>query len=231
MTRLISFALFLCLILPNAAVAYGSEDTFTLQGVVSDLSGAPVQDAEIYVYSSRNTRRPADFISPKSSKNGAYRLVLPRNSYWGVARVKKGERFGPLLPGDRHSGEPVQIVPETEKLLTLDFTVADMQELAQRRKKEGAELLEIFGTVTSNGSGVAGAYVYARTSRISATLPDYFSAWTDSAGKYTLKLPAGSYFLGADRIFPPIAENENLQEITLPAGNLPLVINVSLPLE
>jgi hypothetical protein len=231
MNRLAVIALLLCLAVSAATAAHGAADTFTLQGVVSTLSGQPVADAEIYLYSSRNTRRPADFISPKSGTNGAYRLVLPRASYWGVARIKRGERFGPLLPGDRHSGEPVKIDPDSDTTLTLDFTVADMQELAQRREKGREELLEVSGTVTANGAAVAGAYVYARTGRISATLPEYFSGWTDSSGKYRLKLPPGSYFFGSDRTFPPDGSSAALQEIELTAGKLPVAINLQLPVE
>jgi len=231
MNRLISAALFLCLAIMAATNGYGAEDTFTLQGVVSTLSGEPVQNAEIYVYSSRNTRSPADFISTKSANNGAYRLVLPRAAYWGVARIKKGERFGPLLPGDKHSGEPVKIDPDTEKTLTLDFTVADMQELAQRREKGREELMEISGTVTDNGKAVAGAYVYARVGRISATLPEYFSGWTDNSGRYRMKLPAGSYLLGCDKDFPPSGRVTNYQEVALTTGKLPVAINLQLPVE
>jgi len=221
-----------CLTLLSATIGFCSEDTFTLQGVVSTLSGEPVQSAEIYVYSSANTRRPADFISSKSGTDGVYRLILPRATYWGVARVKKGERFGPLQPGDKHSGEPVKIEPDAEKSVTLDFTVADMQELAQRREKGGEEqLIEISGTVTANGTGVAGAYVYARTGRINATLPEYFSGWTDSTGKYRLKLPAGSYFLACDKTFPPAGNSNNFHELALTDGKLPVAINLQLPLE
>lgn len=231
MTRLISAVLFSCLAITTATAGYGAEDTFTLQGIVSTLSGVPVQNAEIYVYSSRNTRRPADFISKKSGNNGAYRLILPRAAYWGVARVKKGERFGPLLPGDKHSGEPVKIDPDTETSLTLDFTVADMQELAQRREKGREELMELSGTVTDNGKGVAGAYVYARVGRISATLPEYFSGWTDAGGRYRIKLPAGSYLLGCDRDFPPSGKVADFQEVALKRGKLPVAINLQLPAE
>jgi len=231
MNRLIFATLFFCLAITAAASGYGAEDTFTLQGVVSTLSGEPVQNAEIYVYSSRNTRRPADFISPKSGNNGAYRLVLPRAAYWGVARIKKGERFGPLLPGDKHSGEPVKIDPDTEKTLTLDFTVADMQELAQRREKGREDLIELSGTVTANGKGVAGAYVFARVGRISATLPEFFSEWTDASGRYRMKLPAGSYFLGCDKDFPPSGKVTNFQEVALTTGKLPVAINLQLPVE
>jgi len=231
MNRLIVVTLFLCLAIMTAASSYGAEDTFTLQGIVSTLSGEPVQNAEIYVYSSRNTRRPADFISTKSTNNGAYRLVLPRAAYWGVARIKMGERFGPLLPGDKHSGEPVRIDPDTEKTLTLDFTVADMQELAQRREKGREDLMEISGTVTANGKGVAGAYVYARVGRISATLPEFFSEWTDANGRYRMKLPAGSYFLGCDKDFPPAGKVTHSQEVALTTGKLPVAINLQLPVE
>src|SRR6185369_4937558 len=80
-------------------LARGADDTFTLQGVISGISGEPVKDAELYIYGTSNTRRPADFISPKTGSNGAYRLVLPKRAYWGVARIKKGERYGPLMPG------------------------------------------------------------------------------------------------------------------------------------
>lgn len=231
MTRSIPFTLIFCLTLLSAAFGYGAEETFTLQGVVSTLAGEPVQDAEVYLYSSGNTRRPADFISSKSGRDGVYRLVLPKAAYWGVARIKKGERFGPLQPGDKHSGEPVKIEADAEKSVTLDFTVADMQELAQRREKGREELVEISGTVTSNGTGVAGAYVYARSGIISATLPDYFSGWTDSSGKYRLKLPAGSYFLGCDKSFPPAETSSNLHEIALTAGKLPVAIDLQLPLD
>jgi len=231
MIRSIFVALLFCLTLSGATCGYCADDTFTLQGIVSTLAGEPVQGAETYVYSSGNTRRPADFISSKSDMNGFYRLILPRATYWGVARVKKGERFGPLQPGDKHSGEPVKIESDTEKAITIDFTVADIQELAQRREKGREELMEISGTVSSSGKGVTGAYVYARIGRISATLPEYFSGWTDAGGKYRLKLPAGSYFLGCDREFPPSGKKAVLHEIALITGKLPVAINLQLPLE
>lgn len=225
-------AIIFCLTLLSASAVNGVEDTFTLTGVISTISGEPVENAEVYVYSSANTRRPADFISSKSGADGVYRLLLPRADYWGVARIKKGERFGPLQPGDKHSGEPVKIEADAEKSVTLDFTVADMQELAQRREKvRDEQLIEIVGTVTANGTAVAGAYVYARIGRISATLPEYFSAWTDVSGQYRLKLPVGSYLLGCDTTFPPAENSSKFHELALTAGKLPVAINLQLPLE
>jgi len=207
-------------------------DTFTLQGKITSLGGDPAADAEVYLYLSKNTRRPADFISPKTGVNGTYRLVLPRAEYWAVARVKTGERFGPLMPGDRHSGEPVRISPDGESELTQDFIVADMQELAQKREKSREELVELSGSLTdAEGRPVAGAYVYARTGMLTATLPEYFSAWTDESGKYRMKLPPGHYYLGSASTFPPPAAASGLREAELAVGKIPVAIDLQLPLE
>jgi hypothetical protein len=226
-----------CLALISACVtllcsAAFAAETFVLQGKISSLDGQGVADAEVYLYASKNTRRPADFISPKSDTRGSYRMVLPQGTYWAVARIKKGERFGPLMPGDRHSGEPVRIAPEGDRELTQDFTVADMQELAQKREKSREELVELSGTLTdSEGKGVAGAYVYARTGLVTATLPEYISAWTDESGRYRLKLPAGHYFLGSATIFPTPGGTAHIREIELPAGKLPVAIDLQIPVE
>jgi hypothetical protein len=222
--------LFMTMLLATS-MAVGADNTFTLQGVISGISGEPVKDAELYVYGTPNTRRPADFISPKTGVSGAYRIVLPKAIYWAVARIKKGERYGPLMPGDRHSGEPVRIDPESDPLLTLDFTVADMQELAQKREKGLDELIEISGTITRDGKAVAGAYLFARSGNIAATLPEYFSGWTDESGKYRMKLPPGVYHIGCDTEFPPPFNSTSVQKIEVTAGNLPVAINLQLPLK
>jgi hypothetical protein len=232
MKRIVILLLFLLMpmFLP-ASPARGADDTFTLQGVISGISGEPVKDAELYIYGTNNTRRPADFISPKTGSSGAYRLVLPKKVYWGVARIKKGERFGPLMPGDRHSGEPVRIDPETDSVLTLDFTVADMQELAKKREKGRDELIEISGTITRDGKAAANAYAFARTGKIAATLPEYFSGWTDDSGRFSIMLPPGQYRIGCETEFPPTGSGESVQEIDVTAGKLPVAISLQLPLK
>lgn len=217
------------ILFPTASLQ--AAENITLQGRVTSLSGEPVADAEIYVYSSKNTRRPADFISPKTGNSGAYRLTLPKASYWAVARVKKGERFGPLQPGDKHSGEPIMVEPDTEAIVSQNFSVADMQELAQNRAKGREELLEVSGLISRNDKPLAGYYLFAKTDWISATNPDYFSAWTDVSGRYSIKLPPGRYFLGAATVFPPTDKSTKLKEIELLPGNLPAAINLQLPLE
>lgn len=207
-----------------------AEETIVISGTIASLNGEPVAGAEVYLYAAANTRKPADFISPKSSPSGAYRMVVPRATYRAIARLKKGERYGPLMPGDRHSGEPVSIAPDDERELTLDFIVADMQELAQRRTKGREELADISGTITTPSGTLPGVYVYARKGRLPAGLPEYFSGWADAAGRYRLRLPPGTYFLGLATEFPP-PEKESLQEITLTTGKFPDAIDLQLPLQ
>ena len=223
--------LLLLFVLTGSALA-APDATFVLQGTIRDLDGAPVALAEVYLYTSYNTRRPADFISPKTDSSGRYRLVLPRRPYWGVARVKKGERFGPLLPGDRHSGEPLPVTVDTEAELNQDFTVADLRELGLRREKAREELQQISGRVLDReGRGVPGVYVFARTNRLTVQIPEYLSAWTDREGRYLLYLPPGIYFLGSAGEFPPRPETAQLLELAVTAGKLPVALDLQLPLE
>ncbi len=226
--------LFILMIIPlclSASPSTGADATFTLQGIISGISGEPVKDAELYLYGTPNTRRPADFISPKTGISGAYRLILPKAVYWGVARIKKGERYGPLMPGDRHSGEPVRIDPDSDAVLTLGFSVADMQELAQKREKERDDLLEISGIITRDGKPAADAYAYAKTGKIAATIPEYFSGSADESGRFSLKLPPGHYHIGCETEFPPVVTIERTQELDVTAGKLPVAINLQLPLK
>jgi hypothetical protein len=215
--------------LPLASAA--ASENMTLQGKVTTLSGEPAANAEIYIYTTKNTRRPADFISPKTGSSGIYRLILPKAPYWAVARVKKGERFGPLQPGDRHSGEPIKIEPDSESPISQDFSIADMQELAQSRLKGREELIEISGILSSSSKPLAGYYVFAKADRLSVTNPDYFSAWTDTSGRYNIKLPPGRYFLGAATLFPLQEKSVELREVELLPGKLPVAINLQLPVE
>jgi hypothetical protein len=208
-----------------------AENNLTISGKISSINGEPVAGAEVYLYSSGNTRKPADFISPRTTVTGHYRMTVPKAAYRAVARLKKGERYGPLMPGDRHSGEPVRIVPDEEQELTLDFTIADMQEMAQRREKDRELLAEISGTVTTDGKSIASVYVYARTKRTASTLPEYFSGWTAADGRYSLKLPQGQYFLGLATEFPPSETAAILKEVLISADKLPVAIDLQLPLQ
>lgn len=232
MNRTLASLLLLALLAPCASLAAEPVPEIIIKGVIASLAGEPAAGAEVYLYATTNTRRPADFISPKADRSGAYRLVVPRAAYWAVARIKKGERYGPLLPGDKHSGEPTPINPDDGSEIAVNFIVADMQELAQMQQKWREALVEITGTVTSAaGTALADAYVYARVGMVAATLPEYFSSWTGAAGHYRLKLPPGRYFLGTSRTFPPDSEQTPLREIEVAAAQLPVAINLQMSVE
>jgi len=205
---LISSIIFLFSILPVSnffpAVAMAEEKPI-LKGRVLDIEEQPVEGAEIFVYNSRDVRRPADFMSTKTDKSGRFSVVLPGGKYWTVARLRKGtEGYGPLMPGDKHSGEPVEIdlTPnsETEK----DFTVVDIREVTRLKKKIREDYLKIKGRILDkNGSPVKMGYAVANKNKVIAEMPDYFSAWTDDEGHYTLYLPSGKYYIGYAKVFPP----------------------------
>ena len=232
MNRYLSLLLLLAMLAPFSSGAAETGPDIVIKGKVSSLAGEPLADAEVYLYATTNSRRPADFISPKTDNSGSYRIVVPKAAYWAVARIKKGGRYGPLMPGDRHSGEPTAITPDDETEISVDFVVADMQELARKRQMWREELVEITGTVTGPaGAGLPDSYVYARTGQVQATLPEYFSAWTDGTGRYRLKLPPGHYFLGVGRTFPPEPGKLPLHEIEVSAAQLPVAIDLQIPVE
>ena len=203
-----------------------------LVGTVRDLTDAPVADAEVFIYSSTNVRRPADFISPKTDAHGAYRLQLPAGTYWAVARVRKGERFGPLALDYRHSGEPVQVFVGDAPEVRLDFTVADLREEAQRRNKSLSELIPVRGRIVdASGKGVAHAYVFAAKVAPTVAIPAFISPWSDESGNFTLQLPPGEFDLGATREFPPSAKPHQMRHLRVEKDKLPVAIDLTLLLE
>ncbi|MDP3113103.1 MAG: carboxypeptidase-like regulatory domain-containing protein [Thermodesulfovibrionales bacterium] len=181
------------------------EQTFTLEGRVINSGGKAVEEAEVFIYESSNTRRQAEYISAKTDKDGAYRIVLPAGKYWAVARLRKsGARYGPLMPGDKHSGDPAEIELST-KGHHMNFTVADIREAAGLgREKIGGDYVKIKGRII-DGSGmpVKSAYVIANKEKEFSFLPDYISSWVDENGYYTLYVPRGNYYLGYAFAFPP----------------------------
>jgi hypothetical protein len=202
MSRIMSawLQIFLAILLTIHA---SGEAAFTLNGIITDISGTSVGDAEVYLYRTTNTRRPADFISPKTSNDGRYRLVVPAGTYWAVARIKQGERYGPLQTGQRHSGEPVQIIAGEEPVTSVDFTVADLREMALKQLKGSVDAIIVSGIIRDQeGKPVANAYGYARREQLQASSPEFISAWTGTDGRFTLQLPSGDYFWGAAREFP-----------------------------
>jgi hypothetical protein len=200
--------LFVCLpatlCFPAATIA-GAD--FVLTGRILDGGGNPVERGEVFVYDTPATRRPADFISAPTDKRGEYRLVVPAGKFWVVARVRSGEKFGPLMPGGKHSGEAQAIEGGEGEEIALDFTVADVREMARRQRKAGEDHRRVDGRILGrDGSPLGGAYAFARREKQGKDLPDFVSPWSDGEGHYTLLLPPGSYCLGGAKAYPPEGE-------------------------
>jgi len=203
-------------------------ENVTLTGCVQDMDGKPVQGAEVSVYTGPNVRGTADFISPKTGSNGKYSIVLPQGQYWAVARVRQsGEQFGPLMGGDKHSGDAMEL-ELTQDVRQINFTVADLKEAAAlSEKKTSDNIIAIRGRILDGkGNPVKSAYVFANKTRVVPEIPDYLSSWVDEEGQYTLFLPRGKYFLGYAMSFPPGPHAVFYKEINLDrdAGNIDIVM-------
>jgi hypothetical protein len=198
-------------------VAASSGENATLTGLIRDVGGKPVEGAEVFIYSSAEVRRTADFISSPSDTEGRYTISLPAGTYWCVARWRKGgSRFGPLMPGDKHSGDPLEI-DVTRSASRADFTVADLKEAAGLIKKKTREdYVKITGRILDrDGKPAQGVYAIASTTGSISEIPDYLSPWTDEAGTYALYLPRGKYYLGFSDRFPPDSRAAFTREVLL----------------
>ncbi len=182
-----------------------AEEKSIFKGRVLDIEEKPVEGAEIFIYSSPDVRRPADFMSARTDKEGRFSVGLPTGKYWAVARLRKGtERYGPLMPGDKHSGEPVEIYLTPNSEIEKDFTVVDIREVTRLKKKIREDYIKIKGRILDkNGSPVKMVYAIANKNKVIAEMPDYLSAWTDDEGYYTLYIPRGKYYIGYATVFPP----------------------------
>lgn len=213
--------------------AAGAADAALLRGRVADIDGRPVAGAKLFVYDSANVRRPATFISPPSAADGTVAITVPPGTYWVVARFKQDESYGPLMPGDKHSGEPAVMDLTTEAELEQDFTVADIRELGRKRQTIAADSLRLKGRVLdAEGNPVAGAYVFASTIKGGTRIPDYVSAWTGADGTYMLALPSGpKYFLGVATAFPPMQLWRTSAEVVPVDGKTDIVLDMALALD
>ena len=202
------FALFLVLSAwQGMAAEYGTasaEETAILKGRVSDLEGRAVEGARIFVYGSPVVRGPADFISAGTDKEGMFRMIVSPGKYWVVARLKKTEGYGPLLPGDKHSGEAVEVEIASRSEVTMDFIVADLKEAIKIKTKSRERPFKISGRIIDEqGSPVTNAYAFANMHEKVEGIPDYLSSWVDDEGRYTLYVPTGRYYIGGAATFPP----------------------------
>ena len=194
-----------------------AQENGAFSGRVVDVAQQPVAGAAVFVYGSTNIRRAADYISPATDSGGGFQLTLPAGHYWAVARVRQGEqKYGPLLPGDRHSGAPLEIDIKAGKTLQEDFVVADLKETSRLAVKLDTSFLQIEGTLlTKEGKPLANGYAFARRDAAGRGIPEYISAWSDASGGYTLFLPPGTYWLGLARKFPPGPESVAGQKVVI----------------
>jgi len=193
-----------CIFFLTIFQVFAADDSPVLSGMISDVDGKGVEGASVFVYTGPDIRRPADFISGRTGKDGRFRLVLPPGKYWVVARLKKTEGYGPLMPGDKHSGEPrvLEVVPHPN--IESDFTVADIKEAALMKSKTRDDFIKIKGRILDEqGVPVKAGYVIANKSEKKTDMPDYLSVWTDDEGHYMIYLPRGKYYMGAASHFPP----------------------------
>lgn len=217
---------FVVLLLSLTGVARG--EAVPLQGVVLDIAGKPVAGAELFLYDSPKTRRPADYISGRTGADGRFLMKVPEGTYWGVARVRHGEAFGPLLAGDLHSGDPQELTV-TATTAEQQFTVADIREVAKDREKQQSSRALLSGTVTSSdGRPVAGAAVYLWREPLTDRLPDLISAWTEQDGRYALSITPGSYLASSSRQFPPQAPKDGLVRLVVGDSQKTVALHLQL---
>lgn len=211
--------------------AVGSE-SHLLKAKASDIGGKPLAGVKLFLYDTPNVRRPADFISNLSDTAGKMELNLPPAKYWGVARFKADGKYGPLLPGDKHSGEPVEI-DMTDALVSADFVIADIMELGQKKRASATDALRLKGRILdSKGSPVANCYVFANRGKDFTEMPDFISAWTDADGIYEIYLPPeGAYYLAASREFPLRNDASVSKMVAVEYGKIDIAIDIDFTVE
>ncbi|SPP99891.1 exported hypothetical protein [Candidatus Sulfobium mesophilum] len=206
-------------------------EPYLLKGKVTDVEGKPVEDAVIFIYQSTNTKKQPDFASPKSDREGRFRIALPPGKYWAVARVRKDEEVGPVPSRGRHSGEPAEIEMRGEGDVEKDFVVADIREIARMGAKTRREAVVMVAGRILDGDGkpVRMAYALAKKGGDLSEVPDYLSGWTDETGYYALYLPRGKYHLGAAASFPSDEGNLSFTEVIIDGDKKDIDIIMNTP--
>jgi hypothetical protein len=207
-----------------------SAENGRIHATIKDISGNAVSGVKLFLYESPNVRKPADFISEQSDLKGRILLNAPKARYWAVARLKRNALYGPLMPGDKHSGEPVEIDSTNLDNTEVEFAVSDILEIGQKKRTSNSDSVKLRGRILDKeGKPVPNAYAFASTSVQVEYIPEYISAWTDGNGNYTLYLPAGSrFFIGAAQQFPPLKTTAQPKEFTTESGKLDVVTDIPL---
>lgn len=206
--------------------------THVLKARVFDIEGRPMEGAKLFLYDSPSVRRPADFISSLSDRAGQLQIVLPPGKYWVVARFKSDGKYGPLMPGDKHSGEPLE-VDMTGSGVDADFVVADLRELGQKKRANATDALRLKGRVTdTQGAPVAHAFVYVNRLKDFSELPDFLSAWTGDDGRYEVYLPPDAiYYAGVSRQFPLQFRDGLPTPFVIERGKIDIALDINFTVE
>jgi len=202
---------------PSLYYSYVSAaETSVLKGRITGVEEQVVEGAMVFVYSSEDVRKAADFISAPTDKGGLFRMVVPPGKYWVVARLKMTEDFGPLMPGDKHSGDPEVIEITRDSEVNTDFIVADLKEAIKMKREEVERLFTIRGKIIDeNGAPLIRAYAIANSKEKFERFPKYISAWVDDMGNYTLYVPRGKHFIGGAVTFPSGQDYYMISEVTV----------------
>lgn len=195
----------------------GAVENGMLTGVVKDVSGDPTPGVEVYVYDDSNVRRPADFISPPTDGNGEFKITLPPGRYWAVARFRQGgQKYGPLLPGDKHSGSPLVFELMQGERIDEEFVIADLKETSKLTVKFNTEFIRVAGKLKTGNEGLIGdVYTFANRQPAAKKIPDYVGEWLSPDGKFVFFLPPGTYYFGWAHVFPPGSESVPKQKVTV----------------
>ncbi len=205
-------------------------DGAVVKARIRDINGKPVAGVKVFLYESTNVRKPADFISTPSDEKGQTVINVPIAKYWAVARLKMGALYGPLMPGDKHSGEPVEIDCSDVASSETEFVVADILEVGQKKRTSNLDTVRVRGRVLDkDGNPLANAYVFANRTKEIEYVPEFISASTGMEGFFTLYLPSGGkFFIGAARQFPPPTIPARLKELVPEPGKFDIATDVAL---
>lgn len=172
------------------------------------FDGKPLAKCYIYIYKDFKTgfRGPAFITYP--SLDGNFKISLPPGSYYVMARKRqKGGMYGPIEEGDYFNfyyGNPVVVKKGVYRYVEIE-TVKRLSQL-----EEGTGFTNVKGTITdSQGKPVSGLFVLFYQNKNMQGKPLYISNKTNTKGEYSIKLPAGTYYVSVrENIGGPPMSNE-----------------------
>lgn len=194
------------------------------------FEGKALEKSYVYVYKDLKSglRGPAFLVYP--SRDGSFSINLPEGKYYIIARKRaKGGMYGPIEEGDYFNfyyGNPVTVKKGTLKSVSIEC----IKRLSQL--EEGVGFSEITGYVKDGkGNPLSGLFVLLYQNKNMQGKPLYISGRTNREGKFTIKIPMGTYYIlareniggppaigewyGKYKEPIPIKENEKIEAINI----------------